>query len=105
VGKWRDAGPDQGIVRDNDQQNTVETGSVSSASVSAGSIDSADGNNVTHYTDDHHNKRPGFIETIKAHFTSHGVMEKLLKRTIRKNTWIYVSVRLHVIIDLIEVGF
>lgn len=37
--------------------------------------------------------KPGdnkFQQTIRSHFTSKGIMERLLRKTVKKNTWIYV---------------
>ncbi|WWD16577.1 hypothetical protein CI109_101005 [Kwoniella shandongensis] len=118
AGKWRDSGDGSGIVPDDsttepqpelakkpsevrygvkDETSDREEGesssdsstkSISSASYSAGS--DLDDNEDTHYAgldkeDD------GWWEKRKKRLTPGGIRKELLRKTVRRNTWIYVS--------------
>jgi hypothetical protein len=100
AGHWKDAGYGRGIVREEhpgrpDLQPRTSfdsSGSLSSISVapdqSAENLDAA----VTHYTSDP--KSGNWLQkVIKKNLTLGGLMDKLLKKTVKRNTWIYVSVR------------
>ena len=48
-----------------------------------------------HYTSD--TQSGNWLQrAVKRNLTPKGLMDKLLRRTVRKNTWIYVSVSEHV---------
>lgn len=95
AGQWKDAGGGQGIIPE-DMPNQIESnsprGSFDSApSVSANSSLSPEQEDVaTHYVGDTKSKSR-VTRLIKRHFTVHGMMDRLLRKTVQKNTWIYVS--------------
>jgi hypothetical protein len=96
AGRWKDAGGGQGIVPEEVHEQAEEIprprGSFDSVpSVSADSSLSPDQENAaTHYIGNTKGKTR-LIRLIRRHFTTHGMMDRLLRKTVRRNTWIYVS--------------
>lgn len=98
AGHWKDAGYGRGIVpeehpnRPNLRPRTSfgSSGSLSSISVApSGSMDGSGA--VTHYASD--TKSGNWLQrAAKRNLTPKGLMDKLLKKTVKRNTWIYVSV-------------
>jgi hypothetical protein len=100
AGRWKDAGGGAGIVPE-DVPTGRKTEDVppprdSFDSVPSVSADSSlspeqlEENPVTHYMSDSKGKTR-LTKFIKRHFTVHGMMDRLLRKTVRRNTWIYVS--------------
>jgi len=94
-GRWKDAGGGQGIVPEDvakQVENVSPRGSFDSVpSVSADSSLSPEQENIaTHYVGDTKGKSR-VTRLIKRHLTVRGMMDRLLRKTVQKNTWIYVS--------------
>ena len=98
AGRWQDSGDGSGIVRFDASRrghtavrhrtsfNTDCIGS-DSEEVPASNIDNR---NVTHYVESKNIRNP-LKRWFRRHLTIKGWTEILLKKTIRRNTWIYVS--------------
>ncbi|CAE6416722.1 unnamed protein product [Rhizoctonia solani] len=109
--RWKDAGDGRGIV-----PLTVEEmrgAEISEAPAKHGRIgfrsnssDSLLNPGEAHYVDTV--AKPGdnkFQQTIRSHFTSKGIMERLLRKTVKKNTWIYVcDMKRNLFIGIKETG-
>ncbi|KAL5495294.1 hypothetical protein ACEPAI_757 [Sanghuangporus weigelae] len=100
AGRWRDSGDGSGIVPfDNVASDTSVIHRTSfeiepsrsrrSSTVSAGSQDSQ---NATHYVETSKKKNP-IQRWLRRHLTVKGWTELLLRKTVRRNTWIYVADR------------
>ncbi|KAL5534268.1 hypothetical protein ACEPAG_730 [Sanghuangporus baumii] len=100
AGRWRDSGDGSGIVPfDSVAGDTPVVHRTSfeidpersrrSFTVSAGSQDSQ---NATHYVETSEQKNP-MQRWIRRHLTVKGWTELLLRKTVRRNTWIYVADR------------
>lgn len=94
-GRWKDAGGGQGIVPEDvakQVENVSPRGSFDSVpSISADlSLSPEQGDIATHYVGDTKGKSR-VTRLIKQHLTVHGMMDRLLRKTVQKNTWIYVS--------------
>ena len=96
AGRWKDAGGGAGIVP---EEVPRETESVppprdsfdSVPSVSADASPSPEQENAaTHYVGDTKGKTR-LTRLIKRHFTVRGMTDRLLRKTVGRNTWIYVS--------------
>ncbi|KAI0053342.1 hypothetical protein FA95DRAFT_1481936 [Auriscalpium vulgare] len=88
-GQWKDAGHGQGIVplevSDASEPQPLDA-PVSSDSISSGAMSDA----AMHYV----GPPKGNNKVTRAfwkHFTIHGTIDKLLRKTVQRNTWIYVS--------------
>jgi hypothetical protein len=87
-----DAGHGEGII----PQKATEDGSNDVESDGASSLSSSDfenednlqENHHTHYTDDQPTSKLG---KLKQKFTLKGASQRMLRKTVAKNTWIYVS--------------
>lgn len=99
AGHWKDAGNGRGIVREEHpdrpdlrpRASFGSSGSLSSISVAPGESEGSFEAAAAHYAS---NPKSGnwLQRTIKTNFTLKGLTNKLLKKTVRRNTWIYVSV-------------
>lgn len=95
AGRWKDSGNGGGIVPllGPDHQNLerrtsfASLSSVSSANDPAYDEDAA----AMHYASNSKHKN-WFTSTVKRNLTMKGVGERLLRKTVRRNTWIYVAV-------------
>lgn len=89
VGRWKDGGPDVGIVaKQNEDEEQDPKRSVSPQR----SIDSRDEDAVMHYTGYKSTKKSRLARFYKRNFTLHGITDRILRKTLRRNTWMYVSV-------------
>lgn len=99
AGRWQDSGDGTGIVpydaAKGEPPTVVRRTSFevsppvfrpSTSGISAGSIDSQ---NATHYVDTARINNP-VHRWLRTHLTVKGWAEMLLRKTVRKNTWIYV---------------
>src|ERR1700733_8819721 len=95
AGHWKDEGEGGGIVplsgpshRISERRTSFDSlSSISSSNDSQYIENSA----AMHYTS--HKKSNNWVaRKIQAHLTLRGLTEKLLRKTIKRNTWIYVSV-------------
>ncbi|OAX44202.1 hypothetical protein K503DRAFT_836773, partial [Rhizopogon vinicolor AM-OR11-026] len=94
-GKWYDLGEGKGVIPQDGTGKyppTPPRPRVSFGPVSSTSLGSRQETEATHYT------RPlkegtRLGRAVRRHFTLKGMMDRLLRKTVRKNTWIYVTVR------------
>lgn len=102
AGHWKDAGDGLGIVREEHpnrpdlgpRTSFASSGSLSSISVAPG--EPSDGSDAaTHYTGPESGN--WLQKAVKRNLTLKGLTNKLLKKTVRRNTWIYVSVSEHIL--------
>ncbi|KAL5535494.1 hypothetical protein ACEPAF_3588 [Sanghuangporus sanghuang] len=100
AGRWRDSGDGSGIMPfDNVAGDTpvihrtsFEIDPSRSNRLSTVSAGSQDSQNATHYVETSKNKNP-IQRWIRRHLTIKGWTELLLRKTVRRNTWIYVADR------------
>lgn len=94
AGHWKDAGGGKGVVPDDVPKNAepARRGSFDSVpSVSANSsLNQEEENVATHYAGETKGKTR-LAKIIRRHLTIHGIMDRLLRKTVQRNTWIYVS--------------
>ncbi|KAJ7092637.1 hypothetical protein C8R44DRAFT_646511, partial [Mycena epipterygia] len=74
----------QALLRGHQSQSLESTSSRDSAA-----LDTA----ATHYTGTQRGKYR-WTRELRKRFTLHGIVDRLLRKTVKRNTWIYVSVRL-----------
>ncbi|KAJ8584698.1 hypothetical protein M405DRAFT_866004 [Rhizopogon salebrosus TDB-379] len=92
-GKWHDLGEGMGIIPQDDPGKyppippRPRDSFGSASSISVGSRRETE---ATHYTRPPKG-RTRFGRAVRRHFTLKGMMDKLLRKTVRKNTWIYVT--------------
>ncbi|KAH8120288.1 hypothetical protein DFH11DRAFT_49324 [Phellopilus nigrolimitatus] len=99
AGKWQDSGNGSGIVLYDRtkgvppivRRTSFQAGPVRSHSSSAVSAGSEDSQNATHYVDAMKEKNP-LKRWFKKHLTAKGWSDMVLRKTVRRNTWIYVAV-------------
>ncbi|KAJ1310237.1 hypothetical protein OPQ81_006979 [Rhizoctonia solani] len=109
--RWKDAGDGKGIVPMTLEE--MRGAEITEAPAKHGRIgfhsDSSDSllnAGEAHYVDTIN--KPGdskLKQTIRSHFTSTGIMERLLRKTVKKNTWIYVcDMKRNLFIGIKETG-
>lgn len=81
-------GNGQGVIPD----DTPET-DVTSASSLGSTFSGEEGQAAQHYIGPAKGKTK-VTRALRKHLTIHGLVDKLMKKTVRRNTWIYVSVSL-----------
>ena len=95
AGDWKDIPEGGGIVPQDmpdvathDQQPSATGGITRTSS-------EVQQNSATHYAGGKTGKEggPGWKRTLRRFTTLNGMVERLLRKTVRRNTWIYVSVR------------
>ncbi|KIY65136.1 hypothetical protein CYLTODRAFT_357304, partial [Cylindrobasidium torrendii FP15055 ss-10] len=94
AGRWKDSGDGAGIVpEDVPVSGTRPAGPTqrTSFSSSASSLSSSDDSAAAHYAGEKKGRNP-VSKAFHRYFTLKGIFGKLLRKTIRKNTWIYVTV-------------
>ena len=86
-GMWEDGGDGKGIFK-------VEASSTPPPVARQHSFASRDSDNATdnHYISAEKKSSSRFSMFIREHLTVEGLTDRLLRRTVRKNTWIYVAV-------------
>jgi len=91
AGRWKDAGGGKGIVPLTHPEPTALQRRHSFDSTALSSSASGDEANqaMHYYTGGNISKNP--IKRVLWNFTLRGIMDRLLRKTIRRNTWIYVS--------------
>ena len=97
-GKWHDLGEGKGVIPQDGTgkypptppRPRVSFGPV--LSISSVGVGHRQGAGAVHYTRPPKG-RTRFGRAIRRHFTLKGVMDRLLRKTVKKNTWIYVTVR------------
>ncbi|OCH94775.1 hypothetical protein OBBRIDRAFT_721984, partial [Obba rivulosa] len=92
AGHWKDVGGGGGIVAaDSKNEKPDRTLAAPRQSFSGSShSDAVEEEEAMHYVVTGEPKNP-IKRFLWKHFTLHGILDKLLRKTIRKNTWIYVS--------------
>jgi len=91
-GHWRDSGNGTGIIpEDFSEQSRPETRG-SFESISSASSSSMDSNAAMHYVDQPKGKY-SWSRAFHRYFTTRGLLNRLLRKTVRRNTWIWVTVR------------
>ncbi|KAF9535365.1 hypothetical protein CPB83DRAFT_753871, partial [Crepidotus variabilis] len=98
AGNWKDSGDGQGVVPESfpTKSKPQEAKRMSkpvpfSRSASGSSSSSEQANAATHYAGDLEGKSR-WSRYIRRYFTPRGLMDRLLRKTVQKNTWMYVSV-------------
>ena len=97
-GRWKDTGTGEGIVPLNQpsptgtpqQRHSFVAPSRSSSSSS--SLSGEDLEQVMHYYDGQYISRSPWKRALWRNFTLKGLLDRLLRKTVKRNTWIYVSV-------------
>ncbi|KAJ7225599.1 hypothetical protein GGX14DRAFT_125874, partial [Mycena pura] len=90
AGRWKDSESGQGIIPDGVslRQALIRGESLlSTSSRDSAALDTA----ATHYTSAQRGKYKWSRE-LRKRFTLHGIVDRLLRKTVKRNTWIYVSV-------------
>jgi hypothetical protein len=96
AGHWKDSTNGGGIIpqdipeRPSTRHRQSFASSTSSSSSSSSSSDAEAA--AMHYTGNQRENR--LVQWYKRHFTLRGVSDRLLRKTVKRNTWIYVSVSL-----------
>ncbi|KAJ6604565.1 hypothetical protein DFH09DRAFT_898433, partial [Mycena vulgaris] len=88
--RWKDSGGGHGIVPDDvPLREALVRGQslVSTSSHDSAALDTA----ATHYTGSQRGKYR-WTRELRKRFTLHGIVDRLLRKTVKRNTWIYVSV-------------
>jgi hypothetical protein len=89
-GRWKDAGNGAGIV-----PQDLPTIPPKKPRRPASPVSSEQENAATHYAGRTLGKFR-WTRYLRRHITPRGVMQRLLKKTVRRNTWIYVSVSFNI---------
>ncbi|KAF4622929.1 hypothetical protein D9613_001720 [Agrocybe pediades] len=93
AGDWKDAGDGQGIVPETMPMPSGH-GKLQSLRQATGlqPVDSKDQENAaTHYAGHSQQGGHSWSRSIRRSFTMRGVMDRLLRKTVKRNTWIYVA--------------
>lgn len=95
AGHWKDAGGGKGIVPledvgDDNESSPPPRRSFDSVISADSSLSSGQESAATHYVGEPKgNSR--LTRLLRRHFTLHGIVDRLLRKTVQRNTWIYVS--------------
>ncbi|KAI0652126.1 hypothetical protein C8Q79DRAFT_868877, partial [Trametes meyenii] len=101
AGRWKDAGGGRGIVpydTEDDRSSgprdsfNVPSRSSSPGSSSGSSLTGDAASKMVHYVGLRRQPRNPIKRVLWKNFTLKGLLDKLLRKTIKRNTWIYVSV-------------
>ncbi|KAF7968214.1 hypothetical protein HWV62_31581, partial [Athelia sp. TMB] len=93
AGRWKDAGGGQGIVpqEDTDEDAPPPRSSFDCLPVTSDpNTTEEEKTAATHYAGQSKGKNK-LVKILKRHFTLNGMMDRLLRMTVKKNTWIYIS--------------
>ncbi|KAI0756732.1 hypothetical protein C8Q80DRAFT_1091376 [Daedaleopsis nitida] len=102
AGHWKDAGEGKGIIPFDDpspgatstsmpRHSSAAPSSRSSSSSSTTSLSSAEENAMMHYVGVQKRSENPVKRVLLKNFTIRGLLEKMLRKTVKRNTWIYVS--------------
>ena len=98
AGDWKDAGHGEGIVPESMPTHHLDLKKASSPAVSDSPKDQE--NAATHYAGQPTKKNP-LYKYLRGHFTTRGMVDRLLRKTVKRNTWIYISVsEIHLAMDI-----
>ncbi|KAK0464911.1 uncharacterized protein EV420DRAFT_927514 [Desarmillaria tabescens] len=89
AGHWKDSGNGQGIIPEDIPQRPARRGSFTS-SISSSSVSSEENDEVNHYIGKEKGKNK-VTRTLHRYFTVKGIINRLLRKTVKRNTWIFVS--------------
>ncbi|KAG8931068.1 hypothetical protein FRC01_001885 [Tulasnella sp. 417] len=96
--RWKDAGEGKGIIPttgeedDRHDPNARRRNSFDSTSVSSIVSSSSISSRAKHHYSGKDADKSKLRQFFEKHFTVKGVTEKMLRKTLRKNTWIYIQV-------------
>ncbi|KAG8812156.1 hypothetical protein FRC17_002166, partial [Serendipita sp. 399] len=98
-GKWKDAGDGKGIVPDDEKADeesgkpkTAKLAEVVSSVTRSESSSSNVANQAKHYEGGKQDQDLNALQRFwKERFTAKGLTQRVLRKTVRKNTWMYVS--------------
>lgn len=90
--RWKDAGNGMGIIPMTlEEMRGKEIAQAPSKHGRIGSPESILDSEGAHYVDIAAKPGDNKIQRLfRSHFTAKGIMERLLRKTLKKNTWIYV---------------
>ncbi|KAJ6575022.1 hypothetical protein B0H19DRAFT_933678, partial [Mycena capillaripes] len=90
AGRWKDSEDGKGIIPDEISLARLIRGESveSTPSRDSAALDDA----AMHYTGSQRGKYR-WTRELRKRFTLHGIVDRLLRKTVKRNTWIYVSVR------------
>lgn len=98
AGHWKDAGGGQGIVPQQDVSASDDLppprnsfGSQPGGTVTADPDSIQEETNATIHYAGGDKGQCRWTKLVKRHFTLNGLVDRLLRKTVRRNTWIYVS--------------
>ncbi|KAL0575827.1 hypothetical protein V5O48_006154 [Marasmius crinis-equi] len=91
-GHWKDSGDGSGVVPEDFSEQNRPQPRPSFESVSSSSASSVDSNAATHYVDQTKG-RHAWSRALRRYFTVRGLLNRLLRKTVRRNTWIWVTDR------------
>ncbi|TFK92774.1 hypothetical protein K466DRAFT_479925, partial [Polyporus arcularius HHB13444] len=100
AGRWKDAGGGKGIVPFDDPTPGTSTlatrhsfapSSSSSPASSTSSLSGEDEDAAMHYVGLQKESKNPVKRVLQKNFTIRGLLDRLLRKTIKRNTWIYVS--------------
>lgn len=86
-GLWTDAGDGKGVV----PYDSIPEDEQSVARRTSFESDGRKQAVATHYASAQQKSSNKFTKTLREHFTAGGINERLLRKTTKKNTWIYVA--------------
>lgn len=100
AGRWKDAGEGKGIVPFDDPtpgitavpRHSFAAAPSSSSSSSSSSLSGQEEDAMMHYVGLQKQSRNPVKRVLQKNFTLRGLLDRLLRKTIKRNTWIYVSV-------------
>ncbi|KAI0320342.1 hypothetical protein OF83DRAFT_1053287, partial [Amylostereum chailletii] len=88
---WKDAGHGQGIVPYEVADAAEPQIELSAISATASGSSASLGSAAMHYAGPPKGKNK-LTRGLRRNFTIHGLIDKLMRKTVQRNTWIYVSV-------------
>ncbi|KAL7285111.1 hypothetical protein ACG7TL_000203 [Trametes sanguinea] len=99
AGRWKDAGGGRGIVPYDEPDGDTEPRdsfsapdrSSSSSSSSSSSVATGQDNEMAHYVGLRRQPKNPVKRVLWKNFTLRGLVDRTLRKTIKRNTWIYVS--------------
>ena len=102
AGRWKDAGNGKGIIPFDEvdpeslasrPRHSFTAPSPSPRTSSSASFSGDEVNAMMHYVGIRRQSKNPLKRILLRNFTLRGLLEKLLRKTVKRNTWIYVSVR------------
>ncbi|EEB93524.1 hypothetical protein MPER_07802, partial [Moniliophthora perniciosa FA553] len=89
-GHWKDSGDGSGIVPEDLPERSIQERDSFESSLSSSS--SLDSNAAMHYVDQPKGKY-AWSRALRKYFTPRGILNRLLRKTVQRNTWIWVTDR------------